>query len=343
MRAFGFQEHGGPEVLDYVDIDEPKVGPGEVKVKTEAVALNHLDLWVREGWPGLDLDLPHTLGTDTAGIIEEVGRDVVGLERGDPVVINPSLWCGFCRNCEAGEQSLCDGFSILGEHVPGTLTTSTVVPARNVLIRPGTLETPEAASVPLVFQTAWRMANKAEIRPGDVVLVPGAGGGVATAAIQIAKHLGGHVIATTSTEAKKKQAEALGADEVVFYTEDDWGKQVYESTGKEGVDVVLDTAGQDVWSEAQRFLTKGGRLVCCGATSGPEATLDLRYVFYRQLSFVGSTMANAREFDEVMSLVFNGWLEPVVGETFGFEEAHDAFEYLESGEGFGKVVIEMDA
>jgi NADPH:quinone reductase-like Zn-dependent oxidoreductase len=341
MRAFGFEEHGGPEVLEHFERDEPDVGPGEVKVKVEAVALNHLDLWVREGWPGLDLGLPHTLGTDTAGVIEEVGRDVEGLDRGDSVVVNPALWCGVCRACEAGEQSLCESFSILGEHVSGTLTESVVVPARNVLLRPGTLETAEAASVPLVFQTAWRMANKAEIRPGDLVVVPGAGGGVATAAIQIAKYLGGHVIATTSAEEKAKRAEDLGADEVVDYTEDDWGKQVHELTNGAGVDVVLDTAGQDVWPEAQQFMTPGGRLVCCGATSGPQATLDLRYVFYRQLEFLGSTMANAREFDEAMSLVFNGWLDPVVDRTFGFEEAHEAFEYLEEGNQFGKVVVEV--
>ncbi len=342
MRAFGFKEHGGPDVLEHFDVKEPDVGPGEVKVKTEAVALNHLDLWVREGWPGLDLQLPHTLGTDTAGVIAEVGQDVVGLERGDPVVINPSLWCGFCRACEAGEQSLCESFSILGEHVSGTLTEHAVVPARNVLVRPGTLDTVEAASVPLVFQTAWRMANKANIRPGDIVLVPGAGGGVATAAIQIAKHLGGHVIATTSTDEKKKRAQAIGADEVVFYTDDDWGKTVHELTNKQGVDVVLDTAGQDVWPEAQQFMTPGGSLVCCGATSGPEVELDLRYVFYRQLEFIGSTMASAKEFDEAMNLVFNGWLEPVVDTTFPFEDAKDAFAYLEEGNQFGKVVVEMD-
>lgn len=342
MRAFGFHEHGGPEVLDFFETDEPEVGPGEVKVKVEAVALNHLDLWVREGWPGLELELPHTLGTDTAGVIAETGQGVVGLERGDPVVINPALWCGVCRACEGGEQSLCENFSILGEHVRGTLTDTVVVPARNVLVRPGTLETPEAASVPLVFQTAWRMANKADIRPGDLVVVPGAGGGVASAAIQIAKHLGGHVIATTSSEEKAKRATDLGADEVVDYTEDDWGQQVHELTNKQGVDVVLDTAGQEVWPEAQRFLRAGGKVVCCGATSGPQATLDLRYVFYRQLEFIGSTMANAREFDEVMTLVFNGWLSPVVDRTFSFDQAPDAFEYLEAGKQFGKVVVEME-
>ncbi len=341
MRAFGFTEHGGPEVLDFLDVPEPTPGPGDVKIKVEAVALNHLDLWVREGWPGLELELPHVLGTDLAGVVAEVGDDVAGLERGDSVVVNPALWCGFCPACERGEQSLCESFAILGEHVAGALTEHVVVPARNVLLRPGTLETPQAAASPLVFQTAWRMANKAGIRPGDLVLVPGAGGGVATAAIQIVKHLGGHVIATTSTKEKADKAMELGADEVVFYTEEDWGKQVHALTDKRGVDVVLDTAGAPVWEQAQRALRPGGKLVCCGATAGFQPEIDLRYVFYRQLEFIGSTMANAQEFDEAMALVFNGWLEPVVDKTFPFSEAKDAFARLEKGEQFGKIVVEM--
>jgi NADPH:quinone reductase-like Zn-dependent oxidoreductase len=342
MRAFGFKEHGGPEVLEHLERDKPEPGPGEVLVKTEAVALNHLDIWVREGWPGLDLELPHVLGTDAAGVVADTGPNVQGLDRGDPVVINPALWCGFCRACERGEQSLCENFTILGEHVDGSLAEHVVVPARNVLVRPGRLETEQAAAVPLVFQTAWRMANRAELRPGNIVFVPGAGGGVASAAIQIAKHLGGHVIASTSSEEKARKAEKIGADDIVDYTDDDWGKQVYELTNGEGVDVVLDSVGQEVWAEAQRFLKDGGDLVCCGATSGPEAQLDLRYVFYNQLSFIGSTMASASEFDEIMSLVFNGWLEPIVDSTFDVDEANKAFEYLEDGRQFGKVVVEMD-
>jgi NADPH:quinone reductase-like Zn-dependent oxidoreductase len=340
MRAFGFEQHGGPEVLEHFEVDRPEPGPGEVRVKTEAVALNHLDIWVREGWPGLDLELPHVLGTDTAGVVAETGPNVQGLERGDPVVVNPALWCGFCRACERGEQSLCENFTILGEHVRGSLCEEVVVPARNVLVRPGRLETHEAAAVPLVFQTAWRMANRGDIRPDNIVFVPGAGGGVATASIQIAKHLGAQVIASTSSEEKAAKAEKIGADDVVDYTEDGWGKQVYDLTQGEGVDVVLDSVGEEVWAEAQRFLKDGGDLVCCGATSGPEAQLDLRYVFYNQLSFVGSTMASASEFDEIMSLVFNGWMEPIVDSTFSFEEANKAFEYLEDGRQFGKVVVE---
>jgi NADPH:quinone reductase-like Zn-dependent oxidoreductase len=341
MRAFGFHEHGGPEAFEHFEVDPPEPGPGEVLVKTEAVALNHLDLWVREGWPGLDLQLPHAAGSDAAGVVAEVGQNVQGLERGDAVVVNPALWCGFCRACERGEQSLCENFTILGEHTRGTLTEEIVVPARNVLIRPGRLETHEAAAIPLVFQTAWRMANRADVRPGNIVFVPGAGGGVATAAIQIAKHLGAHVIASTSSDEKAEIAQKIGADDVIDYTEDDWGKTVYDLTNGEGVDIVLDSAGQEVWPEAQRFMKKGGQLVNCGATSGPDANLDLRYVFQKQLSFVGSTMASASEFDEIMSLVFNGWLEPIVDETFSFEEAKKAYEYLEDGRQFGKVVVEM--
>ncbi len=341
MRAFGFQEHGGPEVMQAFEMDEPKVGPGEVKIDVEAVALNHLDIWVREGWPGLDLELPHAMGTDCAGTVAEIGDGVQGISEGDEVVINPALWCGVCHYCERGEQSMCMDFAIMGEHVQGVLSDQIVVPAGNVLVRPGRFSKADAAAAPLTFQTAWRMARRGRIQPRDVVLVPGAGGGVATAAIQVAKYLGARVIATTSTKEKAENALEIGADDVVFYTDDDWGKNVYELTDKQGVDVVLDSVGGPVWPQAQRFMANGGRLVNVGATGGFEAKLDPRYVFSKQLEFIGSTMASASEFEEVMYLVFNGYLEPIVDRTFSFDEAADAVTYLEKGEQFGKVVVEL--
>ncbi|MDX1610986.1 MAG: zinc-binding dehydrogenase [Candidatus Thermoplasmatota archaeon] len=341
MRAFGFQEHGGPEVMDFFETDSPEPGPGEVAIDVQAAAINHLDLWVRQGWPGLDLERPHAMGTDAAGVVASAGEGVEGVEEGDEVVVNPALWCGVCHYCERGEQSMCMDGAILGEHTGGVLQERIVVPARNVILRPDGVEPARAAAAPLVFQTAWRMAQRARLKPREVCLVPGAGGGVATAAIQIAKYLGARVITTTSTKEKADKALELGADDVLLYTEEGWGKRVYELTDKQGVDVVLDTVGAPVWEQAQRFMATGGRLVNVGATGGNQAKMDPRYLFSKQLEFIGSTMASASEFEEVMYLVYNGYLEPVVDSTFPFDSAKKAFAHLEAGEQFGKVVIEF--
>lgn len=343
MKAVLLPRYGGPEVLEFVaDRPEPVPGPDEVLVHVHAASLNHLDLTVRKGIPTLKLTLPHILGADMAGEAAKVGSDVTGFEPGDRVVANPSLTCGHCEFCVAGDDSLCADYKILGEHVPGTYAEYVAVPARNLLPIPVDMDWVSVAAAPLVFMTAWRLlVTRAAIRPGEDVLVLGAGSGLSTAAIQIAKLAGCTVYTTSSSDAKLKKAKELGADVVVNYTEMPWSKAIWELTGKRGVDVVLDHVGEATFKDSVRTLRKGGRLVVPGATSGPMPQIDLRYLFWRQLSVLGSTMANRREFEEVMKLVFMGRLKPVVDRVFPLEKAADAHAYLEKGEQFGKVVLRV--
>ncbi len=343
MKAVVLPRYGGPEVLEFVeDRPEPVPGPDEVLVHVHAASLNHLDLTVRKGIPTLKLTLPHVLGADLAGEVAKLGSDVTGFEVGDRVVANPGLTCGHCEFCVAGDDSLCPDYQILGEHVPGTYAEYVAVPARNLLPIPVDLDWAHAAAAPLVFMTAWRLLiTRAAVRPGEDVLILGAGSGLSTAAIQIAKLAGCTVYATSSSDAKLKKAKELGADVVINYTEVPWSKAVWELTGKRGVDVVLDHVGEATFKDSVRSLRKGGRLVVPGATTGPMPQLDLRYLFWRQLSVLGSTMANRREFEEVMKLVFMGRLTPVVDRVFPLREAAKAHAHLESGEQFGKVVLSV--
>jgi NADPH:quinone reductase-like Zn-dependent oxidoreductase len=340
MRAAVVLGHGGPEEVAIREVPDPRPGPGEVRVAVRAVALNHLDLWVRRGLPGLELRFPHVGGSDVAGTVDEVGPGVEGWRRGDRVVVNPALWCGECEWCRRGEESLCVSFRILGEHVPGGCAEYVVVPARNLLRIPDALSFTEAAAVPLVFQTAWRaLIARARLQPGESVCVLGASGGVATAAIQIAKWRGARVFAVTKGPEKVEKVRALGADVVIDRGASDFSRAVWEATGKRGVDVVLDSVGAAVWAGAVRALARGGRLVTYGATTGPRAELDLRYVFWRQISILGSTMASRREFESVMHLVFAGTLRPVLDVVWPLDRARDAHERLERGEQFGKIVL----
>lgn len=343
MKAVILPRYGGPEVLEYVeDRPEPVPGPDEVLLHVHAASLNHLDLAVRQGIPSLQLVLPHVLGADVAGEVAKLGSDVAGFEPGDRVVANPGLPCGHCEFCIAGEDSLCPEYRILGEHVPGSYAEYLSVPAKNLLAIPVDMDWATAAAAPLVFMTAWRLlVTRAAIRPGEDVLVLGAGSGVSTAAIQIAKLAGCTVYTTSSSDAKLKRAKALGADVVINYKEMPWSKAVWELTGKRGVDVVLDHVGEATFKDSLRSLRKGGRLVTPGATTGPMPQIDLRYVFWRQLSILGSTMANQREFEAVMKLVFMGRLKPVVDRVFPLKEAGQAHAYLERGEQFGKVVLSV--
>jgi len=343
MKAVVLPRYGGPEVLEYVeDRPEPVPGPDEVVVHVHAASLNHLDLTVRKGLPTLKLTLPHILGADLAGEVATLGSDVTGFEPGDRVVANPGLTCGRCEFCVAGDDSLCPDYRILGEHVPGTYAEYVAVPAKNLLPIPVDMDWAPAAAAPLVFMTAWRLlVTRAAIRPGEDVLILGAGSGVSTAAIQIAKLAGCTVYTTSSSDAKLKKAKELGADVVVNYKEMPWSKAVWELTGKRGVDVVLDHVGEATFKDSVRSLRKGGRLVIPGATTGTLPQLDLRYLFWRQLSVLGSSMANRREFEEVMKLVFMGRLKPVVDRVFPLREARDAHAYLEKGEQFGKVVLRV--
>ena len=344
MKAACIREHGDLDQIRVVDIDDPVPGPGEVLIETAHAALNHLDHFVVRGWPGLNLDMPHVLGADGAGIVKETGPDVSVLAPGDAVTINPGLSCGTCDRCLAGLQNLCKSFGIMGEHRNGTFATKFVVPAVNALRVPAGFLLDVAAAAPLVFLTAWRMVvTRARVKPGDIVLVHGAGGGLATAAIQVAKLHGATVIATTSTPDKMERARLLGASHVINYKEEPgYGARVFkELTGKRGVDVVIDSVGAPTFGDSIRLLRPDGVLVIPGATAGPNVDLNLRQVFWKQLRVVGSTMATQGEFRDAMRFVFSGHIVPVIDRTFPLEEAKEAETYLASGAQFGKVLLAM--
>ena len=344
MKAVVVPRYGGPDVLELVaDHPDPVPGPDQVVLRVHATSLNHVDLFVREGIPALKLTLPHILGSDAAGDIAEVGSDVTDLEVGERVVVNPGISCGRCEFCLTGEDSLCVEYKILGEHLPGAYAEKVAVPARNVLKIPTDMEFPAASAAPLAFMTAWRMlVTRAKVRPGEDVLVLGAGSGVSTAAIQVAKLAGCTVFVTSSSDEKLRKAKALGADVLINYKALPWSKAIWELTGKRGVDVIVDHVGEATFKESVRTLRRGGRIVVPGATTGPMLELDARYLFWRQLSVLGSTMANQREFEEVMKLVFMGRLKPVVDRVFPLAKAREAHEYLARGDQFGKVVLAVD-
>ena len=319
---------------------EPTIGPDEVLVRVRAVAMNHLDLFVRGGLPNLKLPLPHILGSDIAGEVAATGDWVPDLEVGERVVVNPGSSCGTCEHCLAGEDPLCRDYKILGEHRPGGYATHVAVPGKSVIRLPPESPFEQAAAAPLAFMTAWRLLiTRGRIRPGEDVLVLGAGSGVSTAAIQIAKLAGCTVYATSSSEAKLEKARALGADVTINHKTMEIDKAIWELTGKRGVDVAIDHVGKDTIAKSVRALRRGGRLLICGATTGGLAEVDLRYIFWRHLSILGSTMSSHREFEEVMRLVFMGKIRPVVDRVFPLDQAREAHEYLERGDQFGKVVL----
>lgn len=341
MQALVFLAHGGLDQLRYTSVPEPVVGPDEALIAVKAVALNHLDLWVRRGIPGLRLALPHIGGSDVAGVVAAVGDEVDQAWVGRRVVINPSLGCGRCEYCLAGQQCLCVRFRVLGEHVPGGLAEYAVAPATNLYPIPEAYPFAEAAAVPLAYQTAWRaLMGQARLRAGERVLILGAGGGVASAAIQIAKLAGAYVYAATSTPAKEQRAHELGADETINYRQADFSKEVWQRTGKRGVDVVLENVGPATWQGSVRALHRGGRLVTFGATTGRFAETDLNLLFWNQVSLIGSTMASYAEFRAVMELVFSGRLRPIVDRVLPLREGAEAQRILEAGEQFGKIVLE---
>jgi NADPH:quinone reductase-like Zn-dependent oxidoreductase len=339
MKAAYFDAHGGPDVLVVGELPDPEPGPGDVIVEVEAAALNHLDLWVRRGLPGLNVALPHVGGSDFAGTISEVGRGVEEWRVGDRVTANPGLWCGECEWCLRGEHSLCERYQILGEHVAGALAERVRVPSGNLLRLPDGFPARQAAAAPLVFQTAWRaLVGRARLRAGETVLVTGASGGVSTAAIQIARRLGARVIAVTSGP-HVEAVRALGADHVIDRETEDLSTAVWKLTERRGVDVALDSVGEKTWKSTVRSLARNGRLITYGATTGAEGCQDVRLVFWKQLQIIGSTMASHAEFVEVMGLVFNGSLEPVVDVVWPLERVGEAHERLEAGEAFGKIVL----
>ncbi len=299
MHAAYFRRHGGPEVMETGEAPEPIAARGSVIVSVHAAALNHLDLWVRRGLPGLTLDLPHIGGSDVAGAIDEIGADVDGWDVGDRVVLNPSLWCDECEWCERGEHPLCVDFKILGEHVAGGTAERVRVAARNLYRIPDTLDFRTAAAAPLAYQTAWRaLSTRGGLKEGESVLVTGASGGVSTAAIQIAGLLGARVFAVTSGPENVARVRHLGADVVFDRLEEDFAAGVKEHTAGRGVDVLLDSVGEATWAECVRSLARLGRMVTYGATTGPRGEVEIRHMFWKQISVSGSTMASRSEFED---------------------------------------------
>ena len=339
MRAIYFEAHGGPEVLRVGERPDPEPGPGEVRVRIRAAALNHLDVFVRNGLENVRVPLPQIPGADGAGVVDAVGAGVDGVTPGERVLIQPGLYCGVCEYCRGGEQSLCVRFKLLGEHAPGTFAELAVVPARNVFPMPDSLSFEEAAAFPLVYQTAWRMiVGRAAVRPGETVLIHGIGGGVGWAALEIARLCGAEVFATSSDDAKLAAAREAGAAGT-WSSRDDVARKVSEATGRRGCDVVVDSIGDATWMISLRAAAKGGRVVTCGATSGPNPREELRLIFWKQLSILGSTMANDREFRAAAAAVFSGRLKPRIDSVHPFADAAAAYARMESGRQFGKIVL----
>jgi NADPH:quinone reductase-like Zn-dependent oxidoreductase len=340
VKALAFDEFGGPEKLRLRDVPDPKVGPGDALVRVRACALNHLDIFVREGIPALKTPLPFWTGCDIAGDVAAVGPGVADVRAGDRVCVNPSLACGRCEFCVQGEDSMCVRYGLLGEHVPGGLAELVPVKAESLLPLPAHVPYEQAASFILANMTAWRMlVTQARVRPGEDVLILGVGGGVSSTAVQIAKLCGARVLVTSSSEAKLERARQLGADVCVNYAKEDWEKAVYERTGRRGVDVVVENVGAATWKQSIRSLRKGGRLVTCGATSGPIGETDIRQVFWKQIHIIGSTMSSRREFNEVMRLFFAGRLRAIVDEVVPLKDGAAAQRRLAEGRQFGKIVL----
>jgi NADPH:quinone reductase-like Zn-dependent oxidoreductase len=340
MKALAFHEHGGIDKLKYQDVPDPKPGAGDVLVRVKAAALNHLDLFVREGMPGLKLPLPFWSGCDIAGEVVEVGAAVPDVKVGDRVAVNPNLHCGRCEYCQKGQHSLCVSYGILGEHAHGGLAELVKVDGRKVLTLPDHVKYEDAAAFVLVNMTAWRMlVSQARLRAGEDLLIIGVGGGVSSTGVQIGKLCGARVWVTSSSDEKLERARALGADECINYAKDDWVKAIAQKTGRRGVDVVLENVGAATWPGAIRALAKGGRLVTCGGTSGPICETDVRQVFWKQVSIIGSTMATNGEFAEVMAQLFRGRLKAIVDSVMPLKDGGAAQERLAAGKQFGKIVL----
>jgi NADPH:quinone reductase-like Zn-dependent oxidoreductase len=338
MKAVRIHEFGGPEVLKYEDVPDPELRKDFVLVRVRACALNYLDLWVRKGLPGVKL--PHILGSDIAGEVVECGEYVDDLKPGARVLLSPMLYCGHCEQCSSGRQNFCPKFAVLGNNAEGGNCELIAVPRASVIPIPDGFGFVEAASVPLVFLTAWHMlVGNGKLRAGQTVLVLGAGSGVGSAAIQICKMLGANVITTAGNEHKLAKARELGADHTIDHYKQKISDEVKRITGKRGVDIVFEHVGIATWADSIKSLKYGGTLVTCGATTGYDAALDLRVLFARQLSFHGSYMGSMGELDEVLKHVFAGKLKPVVDRTFPLSETRAAHEYLAGGEQFGKVVV----
>ena len=342
MRAVLIRAHGGPETLTLTDVPDPVPRSGDALIRVRAAALNHLDIWVRRGVPGHTFPLPMIPGSEVSGVIEEIGVNDGGWKTGDAVIVAPGVSCGECVACTSGNDPLCPHYGILGETRHGGCAELIAVPVRNLLAKPATMSFTDAAALPLDMVTAWHMLiARAGLRAGETVLVQAGGSGVGSAAIQIAKLWGATVIATAGSKEKMARALALGADQAIDYRSADFVAETRKLSGKRGVDVVFEHVGGETFERSLRLLARGGRLVTCGATSGAEVTVNLRLVFLKLLSILGSTMGSLAELREIMRHVDAGRLQPVVDRVLPLAEIAEGHRVLESREAFGKVVFEV--
>ena len=342
MKATLFRQHGGPEVLEYTDFPSPEPKAGEVLVQLRAAALNRMDVMVRNGWPGLKLELPHINGADGSGEIAALGNGVTEFEIGDRVAINANLGCGKCEFCINGQDNMCREWHLLGETIRGTYAEYICLPVRQLYKMPNNFDFHASAAAALVYQTAWHsMVKCGNIKAEETIAIVGAGGGVNSASIQVGKYLGARVVVIGSNAKKLKEAESLGADILIDRSkEEDWSRAVFIATDKRGVDAVVDNVGT-TFPLSLRALRKGGRLLTVGNSGGPRFEIDNRYVFAKHLSIIGSTMSTLSDFAEVMDLVVAGKLKPVIDKKFPLKEAAAAQERLWRGENFGKITLDI--
>src|ERR1700683_310337 len=342
MKAIFYSEHGGPEVLLYGEAPTPEIDAYEVLVRVRACALNHLDLFLRRGLPGIEIPLPHIPGSDIAGEVAKIGAKVKNVKVGERVMLQPGISCGQCEKCLAGEDNKCRHYTLFGQMVDGGCAEYVKAPAVNVVPLPEKMSFEEAAAFPLVSITAWHMIiTRAQLKPAETVLVLAAGSGIVSAAIQIAKAAGARVIGTAGTKEKVLKGKELGADSMILHSENDIAEEVKSITNRRGVDVVLEHVGQATWDESIRSLAFGGRLGACGATTGYDAKIDLRYLFTRQFSLLGSFMGSKADLFSALELYRRGLLKPVIDTVLPLEKCAEAHARLEHREQFGKIVLRV--
>lgn len=348
MKAVVVREHGGLEQLRYEDVAVPEPGPGEVLIRVRAVALNHMDLWLRRGLPegpGIrPVHLPHVSGGDMAGVVAEVGAGVEQVQPGMSVIVYPGLYCGHCRYCQHGEHSMCLEYEVIGEKIWGGLAEYTVLPAKNLEPMPNGLSFEQAAALPVAMTTAWRMLKtSADLQPGEDVLILGIGGGVSTAALQISKLLGARIFVTSGHDWKLEQAKTLGAVNGLNYHQGPFDEWILDMTDGKGVEVVVDALGANTWPMSIRSLAEGGRLTVCGATTGDRPDISIRELYQHHRRILGAPLGNQQEFRTILHLAGQGKLKPVVHQVLPLQEIQKAHQLLEAGEQFGKMVLLVDS